>query len=125
MIDAFLYFIVGAVTMRILQLFLAVTPNYNIFKNAEYISLYVLGELHVQRLTALKILELSYEESDRSGEFEIVKNAMNERYDALINKCIANLKAQLPYKVQYNTLNEALTAVLQEKSEEEKRYGKR
>jgi len=125
MLEFFLYFIVGAVSMRILQIFLALTPNYNIFKEAEYVSLYILGELHVHRLTAIKILELSYEEAGRSEEFERSKDAINQRYDALINKCIENLKLRLPYKVEYNSLNEALNNMLKEKLEEEKRYGKR
>lgn len=107
MIDAFLFFIAGAAAMRFLQFILGVTPNYYIFKEAEYISLSILMDLHIRRLTALKILELTYEESQKLEDFEKVKYAINQKYDALITKCIQNLKSKLPYKVQYTSLNEA------------------
>jgi len=107
MLDAFLMFVAGAAAMRLLQILLAINPNYYIFKEAETVSLYILMELHIQRLTALKILELTYEECGRFEEYANVKRAIDEKYNILITKSISNLKNRLPYKVEYTTLQEA------------------
>ena len=107
MLDAFLMFVTGAAAMRSLQILLAINPNYYIFKEAETVSLYILMELHVQRLTALKILELTYEECGKLEEYANVKRAIDEKYNILITKSISNLKSRLPYRVEYTTLQEA------------------
>lgn len=122
MFDAFLFFVLGAVTFRILQVFLAITPNFYIFKEAEQVSLYILLELHVQRITALKVLELAYEESDKTEDFHKIKTILDERYNILITKCISNLKSRLPYKVQYNSLEEAASAYRVNKEERRDGY---
>ena len=117
MFNTFLIFLSGAITMKILQLLLGIMPNFYIFKEAERTTLMILTDLHVRRLTALKIIELSYEEAGVSEEFLKVKSAINEKYDILINKCIENMKSKLPYKVQYTTLHEAVTLFIQREKE--------
>lgn len=108
MLDAFIYFIAGATTLRVLQFVLSVKPNYYIFKETENTTLMILAGLHVNKLTALNILKLIYEDVDRQEDFEKVKIAINERYNALITRCITSLKSALPYKVEYNSLDEAM-----------------
>lgn len=114
MFSYFIVFLCGVFTLRILQFVLSITPNYYIFKHAEYTVLRVLAELHVQKLTALKILELCYHESERSNEYYNVETAVNKRYDDIINKYIVNLKATLPYKTNYNNLADAVAEFLKE-----------
>lgn len=121
MFDAFLVFVAGAAAMRLLQMILTINPNYYIFKEAETVSLYILMDLHIQRLTALKILELTYEECGKSEEFYKVKTAIDEKYNILITRTLSNLKSRLPYRVKYNTLQEA--AEYYRTKNEEKRNG--
>lgn len=119
MFDAFLMFVAGAAAMRLLQMLLAINPNYYIFKEAETVSLYILMDLHIQRLTAIKILELTYAECGKTEEFDKVKTAIDEKYNILITRTLSNLKNRLPYKVDYNTLQEAAEYYRSKRGEEE------
>ena len=120
MFEYFIVFLAGAFCLRIFQFILSISPNYYIFKHAEYTVLRVLAELHVQKLSALKILELMYAESERTNEYYNVEYAVNNRYDGIINTTIKSMKNQLPYKTKYDTLNEAMETFI-----EENRNGKR
>jgi len=104
----FAFFIIGALSYAMMQIFLSITPNYKIFKHTEATVLLVLAELHIQRLTAIKIIQLAYEESDRMSEFDNVKRAIDERYNLLITNCIEKMKNNLPYKIEYSTIQEAM-----------------
>lgn len=115
MLSAFLFFIAGAIAMRLGQFIFSINPNYYIFKATEYTVLTILAELHVQKLTANKIIEFAYEDAGRISEFKTVKSAIDLRYDALIISCLYNMKKHLPYKTSYNTLEEATVYYLQNK----------
>ena len=107
MLTYFIFFVLGAASLRALQFFLSVTPNYYIYKKAEYVCLQILMDLEVRKLTVLKVLKLSYDDTGDTEQYEKVKYAINEKYDKLITNCIDNLKTNLPYKVKYANLNEA------------------
>lgn len=122
MLTGFLLFIGGAVLMRVLQVILDISPNYYVWKHTEYTILQVLTDLHVQQLTAEKIITLAYEEAGREEELPKVKSAIEQKYNALINTCLKNMKNNLPYKVEYNTIREAAEHYI--KNIKEKQDGK-
>lgn len=115
--EAFLWFISGAILMRLLQWVLMITPNYYAWKHTEYTVLQILAELHVQKLTAIKILQLVYEEADRMEEYEKAKSLLEQKYDTLINNSLNNMKNNLPYKVEYNNVSEAAIHYAAQKKE--------
>lgn len=114
MLQYFIFFILGVLSLRLLQFMLAITPNYYIFKHAEYTVFKILGELHVQKLTVLKLMEICYHEIGKDAEYKSVESQVNKRYDDLINRYIKNLKSTLPYKTNYNSLDEAVKLLLEE-----------
>jgi len=117
MLEYFIMFIAGAMTMRALQKMLDVAPNFNTWKHTEYTILQILADMHVQRLTANEIIKLMYEESGKQEEYVKVKSAIEQKYNALINNSLNNLKKNLPYKVEYNNLKEAVTIYLKKNKE--------
>lgn len=122
MIASLLIFIAGAVAMRLLQWGLHITPNYYTWKHTEYTALQILTDLHVQQLTANEILRLVYEEADKEEEYNKVKTVIEQKYNSLINNSLNNLKANLPYRVQYNSVKEATEQYLAK--QKEKRDGR-
>lgn len=113
MLSAFIFFICGAIVMRALQAILDAKPNYYMWKHTEYTILQVLSDLHIQQLTANQIIKLAYEEAGKEEEFDKVKTVIEQKYDRLINTCLQNMKAKLPYKVKYNSVKEAVEQYLQ------------
>ena len=116
MLDAFLIFICGAFAMRVLQFFLAITPNFTAFKYTETCVIRILAELHINKLTAMKILEICYRDADKLNEWYSVENEVNKRYDSIIKDNINKLKSVIPYKIEYNNLREAVASLLKEKN---------
>lgn len=112
MLASFLLFIGGAVLMKTLQYILDVKPNYHVWKHTEYTVLQILADLHVQQLTANQIIKLAYEEAGKEEELAKVKSVIEQKYNTLINTCIQNMKNNLPYKVEYNTIKEAVEIYL-------------
>lgn len=111
MFSAFIYFLVGALAMRVLQFFLAIRPSYDIYKTAEATALNVLIEMYVEREMSIKIVKLAYAEKDEQ-EFYEVEKAIKQRYEVLFNNGIKKIKGSLPYKVKYDTLDEAVKIYL-------------
>lgn len=114
MIDYLIVFLCGAVCMRLIQFMLSITPNYYIFKHAEYTIFRILAELHVTKMTTMKIVEICYADLEKDAEYKNVETAVNKRYEEIISKYIGKLKETLPYKTNYNNLTEAMTQLLQE-----------
>lgn len=117
MINLLIIFVCGAVTMRLLQWFLSITPNYYVWKHTEYTVLQILTDLHVQKLTANQILELAYEEAGKQEEYIKVKSVIEQKYNTLINNSLSNMKRKLPYKVKYGNVREAVETYLQKNKE--------
>lgn len=108
MLSAFLFFIAGALTMRLLQFMLSVSPMLDIYKHAELTALQILLEIDVQSRTELKISKLVYEDLNKEEEYKEVEKALKQKYNSLITNSINRLKKCLPYKVTYNSLEEAV-----------------
>lgn len=118
MFISFLFFLAGVITLRMLQFFLSITPNYNIYKESEMACLKMLGEFSVQKHTALNLLKVVYENSENKEEYYKAEKQIKLHFDTLINNSLLIIKNNLPYKVPYNTLNEAFTYyILKYKSE--------
>ena len=113
--DYLIVFLLGAVAMRLFQFILAITPNYYIFKHAEYTVFRALAELHINKMTVMKIIELCYDETDRADKYKDVETAVNNRYNDIINKYIQKLKTLLPYETKYSSLNEGIQILLEER----------
>ncbi len=121
MVDAFMFFVLGVVTMRVLQFLLGIVPNYYIFKQAEYSAFRILADVHLQKLTVMKIIEACYFDTGRGDEFLAIQNEVNKRYNDIISKCIERIKTSLPYKTTYNNLQEAIETLIEEKRNEHQR----
>lgn len=113
MFTAFIFFLTGVFTHKILQFFLSITPNYNIFKETEMVCLKMLGQLAVQQQTALNLLKIVYDSSEDKDEYYKIEKQIKLHYNTLINNSLLTIKNNLPYKVPYNTLNEAFTYYIQ------------
>lgn len=120
MFQAFIFFLAGIITHKVLQFCLSITPNYNIYKEAEMTALKILGELYVARQTSLKVLKAIYESTDKQEEYFEAEKKIKVHYDTLINNSLLNIKKNLPYKVPYNTLNEAIAYYIQKHNMENK-----
>jgi hypothetical protein len=117
MLDYFLVFVCGAVVMRVLQVLIGITPNYYIFKQAEFAAIKTLAELHICKLTVMKIVEICYRDVDKLNEYYVVESEVNKRYNNIINNSIASIKANMPYKVEYSNLQEAVEVLMKEKKD--------
>lgn len=107
MFSMFLFFIAGAISMRISQFLLSVNPSYRIYKEAESAALKIILETYAERQLSLKVLEILYKEEQ---EYKLLEKTIKQKYDKLINKSISIIKKNLPYKVKYDTLDEAFKA---------------
>lgn len=114
----FSFFILGALTFKVLQELLSVISGYQVFKFTEHYTITMMAELEVYRLQSIKILELCYEEAERGEEFNKVKDKINEKFNFLQNGIMKIIKSKLPYKVQYDNFREAVK-ILQEENLDE------
>lgn len=71
-------------------------------------TLKIIAEVYIASKTALKLSNTIIEYTDEEQK-EATQKAIKLRYDTLINSMVVNLKNSLPYKVKYNTLEEAAT----------------
>lgn len=120
MFQAFIFFLAGIITYKVLQFCLSITPNYNIYKEAEMTALKILGEVYVTRQVSLRLLKAVYESSEDKEEYFEAEKKIKVHCDTLINNSLLNIKKNLPYKVPYNTLNEAVSYYIQKRSLENK-----
>jgi len=103
---AFLYFMAGIVTYKVLQFILSVKPNFQVYKQAEMCALNVLLQINRDKTTSLKLLKTLADETDPES-YTKIENKLKANYDQLINNSIKTIKQNLPYKVSYNTIDEA------------------
>lgn len=102
-----IFFFLGVLFLKLSQELFNIVVSYKLFKYTEIYSLSLLADLEVYRLQALQIIKICYNEADRQEEFPKVEEKLNERFRMLQNLTIAAIKHKLPYKTNYETLEEA------------------
>lgn len=106
MFTMFLFFIAGVFTHKALQFILSIKPNYDVYKHAEMCALNMLMHVYMEKDKSLSMLKLLADETDPES-YTKIENAIKARYNELITDSIKNIKMNLPYKVSYNTIEEA------------------
>ncbi len=120
MFTAFLYFLAGVLTHKVLQFILSITPSFNIFKEVELTCLKVLTNMYVNQQQTIQVLKTVYDSAEDKEEFYKAEKTIKLHHETLINNSLAFMKKNLPYKVPYNTLNEALSYYIQKNKLENK-----
>ena len=120
MFSSFLMFLAGAVTYRLIQFFLSITANFNIYKQVEFTCLKILAEVYLQYNTSMKITKACYDSSDKPEEYAEVEKELNKRYKLLITNCIEIMKSNLPYSVKYDNILDGLKTFVVKGEEDDK-----
>jgi len=120
MFIAFLYFLAGILTHKIVQYILSITPNYYIYKHSELTAIKLLGEIYLTKLKSLEMLKIIYEHVGKEEEYAKAEKILKLNYETLINNSLSTMKLYLPYKVPYNSINEAISYFIQKNKVENK-----
>lgn len=105
--DYFLFFLLGALSTKILQGLLNIVTAYSVLKKVEIVAMAIMLESEAWRIQALAILELAYKDVEKQEEFEKIKESINKRYKEVQDNVLAIMKEKLPYQIPYTNLTEA------------------
>ncbi len=117
-LNYFIFFIAGAMTMKLVQTLFSVIGGYKIFKFTEYYSVTLMAQIEMWRYQAVTIVKLCYDEAGRQEEFVEVEKKIHEKFFFLQQNVLGIIKSHLPYKVDYDTFLEGYKVLEKEKKNE-------
>lgn len=103
-----LFFLLGALTTKLLQVLLRIEPLYKIWKIAEIGFLKNLLQSEMLRHQALAVVKLCYIEAEKEEEFQKVEEAINKKFEEYEEVSLQIVKKMLPYETNYNNTKEAV-----------------
>lgn len=110
----FIFFLLGALTVKVLQALLSIIKSYSIFKFTEHYCITIMTEIETWRYQSLAIVKLCYEEAGREEEFAKVEQKIHEKFTLFQQNILGILKANLPYRTDYSNLMEAYKKLQEE-----------
>lgn len=103
-------FFSGWLTISLFQTLLSINSAYKIWKMAELAAIKIMADNEQWRHQSLTILKLCYEEAEKLEQYQKIELVINEKHKTIQKFIIKNLKSNLPYGVEYETLEQAVKA---------------
>lgn len=103
-----LFFLLGVLTTKLLQILLKIEPMYKLWKIGEIGFLKNLLQSEMLRQQSLAVVRLCYIEAEKEEEFEKVEQAINKKFTEYQEFSLRVVKDVLPYETNYSNTKEAM-----------------